>query len=235
MCSADDHALVLASALLGEREGSQCDASHQRLCWRSKPKRTPTTAEQSGRARRHRSRRIRRRRGSTRCARTRPRQFISASNTDLRTRVSSSAGGRRSCSWRALRLCRKTRPRLERGGRRTTASHQSRPRTVAPPPDTSTQKPPARAGNPVQRPHRPALHDRPQADRVTTVPHGPAGADLAPLAGASMRWRGGVIACGCSHVPKSPGEIRSNSGLGQAFCPVSRGFQGIGGAEQHVT
>jgi len=42
---------------------------------------------------------------------------------------------------RALRLCRSSRPRLERGGRRTTASHQSRCRKLLAASDGSSRKP----------------------------------------------------------------------------------------------
>ena len=56
-----------------------------------------------------------------------------------------------------------------------------------------------------------------------------------PWPAPACRGGAGVLAFGCGHLPKSPGEIRLNSGLGQTFCPVSQVFQRTGGTEQHVT
>ena len=52
----------------------------------------------------------------------------------------------------------------------------------------------------------------------------------------SASVQAGVVACGHGHLPKSPGEIRSYSGLGHAFRPLSRGFPAAGGcwAARHL-
>ena len=65
---------------------------------------------------------------------------ISMLNTDPRMwGLSGAEGAIRTL--RALRLCRSSRPRLERGGRRTTASHQSRCRKLLAASDGSSRKP----------------------------------------------------------------------------------------------
>ena len=130
-------------------------------------------------------------------------------------------------------------PRLERGGRRTTASRESRHWTLPRPPGGLAAKPQQSSTIRTTRPYRAALRDRHpkglsylsrtrRADRSWGLPERSGQRVIASV-------EAGVRACGRGHLPKSPGEIRSYSSLGRAVRPLSRGFRAAGGAEQRVT
>jgi len=116
-------------------------------------------------------------------------------------------------------------PRLERGGRHTTASHQSRHRTLPRPPGGLAAKPQQSRTIRTIRPYRAALRDRhPKPGRY--LPRRLfRGLPERTGEGVSAPGKDGVGASGHGHLPKSPVEIRSCSGLGRAFCPLSGGFR----------
>lgn len=157
------------------------------------------------------------------------RRLKSARPTPIREAGLSGAEGAFRTLKRALRLCRSSRPRLERGDRRITASHQSRPRTLTRPPGGLAAKPQQF----MHHPHHQAIpgcapRPAPGAGGVpagSAVP-GPAGAQR----GGFARVGGGrCYCCGHGHLPKSPIEIRSYSGLAHTFRPLSRGLRAAGG------
>ena len=126
---------------------------------------------------------------------------------------------------RALRLCRSSRPRLERGGRRGTASHQSRHRTLPRPPAGLTAKP--QQSSTI----RTASHTRLRSATGirsggrTAAPTVPAACRSAAGGGGMASVKAGVCAGGHGYLSKSRREIRSNSGLGRSFRLLSQRFR----------
>jgi len=118
-------------------------------------------------------------------------------------------------------------PRLERGGRRITASHQSRDRTLPRPPGGSSAKPQQSRTIRTTRSYRAALRGR-RSNRHAYPPRrlfpGPTRAERA---GVRASVEAGVIACGHGHLPKSPGEIRVKSALSHSNALQMTTFCGL--------
>jgi len=118
-------------------------------------------------------------------------------------------------------------PRLERGGRRITASHQSRDRTLPRPPGGSSAKPQQSCTIRTTRSYRAALRGR-RSNRHAYPPRrlfpGPTRAERA---GVRASVEAGVIACGHGHLPKSPGEIRVKSALSHSNTLQIAPFAGL--------
>jgi len=123
--------------------------------------------------------------------------------------------------WGAIRARKETSgyvlhlgPRLERGGRRTTASHQSRGhKPTSPIPGVKPKPLQTKAIHPPE-PNRPqpAPHRSHRSSSLQAAPHNSPCKPHRPRSNTPHQQREK------DEVPKSPGEIASNSAISQANC-----------------
>jgi len=151
------------------------------------------------------------------------RQRETTRSTPKRTTLSQGAGCRRCRALEESRgeivgLCVVLGPRQERGGRRNTASHQSRSQSVTPGAGVATPILPERPGDPRLR-RRARTSDCPRQRHAELVRAGaPQVAVPAEHPDASHQRATGssIFPSHVSHdVPKSPGHTPANSGFGR--------------------